>query len=102
MQKILFVLPWQQIILKPDCRYYKAEFKRKNTSDKKQKDSKNEAHNSFKDNDKEKTNVSFSVIIEKPSDAKDIVCATMAIDHAEVNDASVYIHAHDMKITKSD
>ena len=46
--------------------------------------------------------MSFSVIIEKPSDAKDIVCATMAIDHAEVNDASVYIHAHDMKITKSD
>ena len=82
--------------------YYTVELKRKNTSDKKQKDSKNEAHNSFKDNDKEKTNVSFSVIIEKPSDAKDIVCATMAIDHAEVNDASVYIHAHDMKITKSD
>ena len=60
---------------------------------KKKKDNENEAHNSFKDKDKEKTNVSFSVIVEKPSDAKDIVCATMATDHAEVKGASIFIQA---------
>ena len=43
-----------------------------------------------------------SVIIEETSDAKDILCTTMAADHDEVNDASSFIHAHDMQITKSD
>ena len=29
-----------------------------------------------------------SIIIEEPSDAEDILCAAMAADYAEVNDAS--------------
>ena len=70
------------------------------------KDSENEVHNSFKD-DKEKANVGSSVIIEEPSDAKDLLCATMAADRVEVNGtmaadhASVFIHAQNMQITKS-
>ena len=88
---------------KPDCRYYKAELERKkNTGDKKKKDDENEAHNSFKDKDKENANVASSVIIEEPSDVEDILCANMTPSHAEVNDASVYIHGHDMQITKGD
>ena len=59
------------------------------------------AHNSFKDKDKEKANVVSSVIIKEPLDAKDILYATMATDHVEVNDVSIYIHAHDIHITKS-
>ena len=59
------------------------------------KDSENEVHNSFKD-DKEKANVGSSVIIEEPSDAKDILCTTMAADHVEVNDVFANIHAQDM------
>ena len=43
-----------------------------------------------------------NVIIEETSDAKDILCATMGTDHAKVNGASVFIHAQDMQITKSD
>ena len=39
---------------------------------------------------------------EEPLDAEDILCATMATDHPEVNGASVFIHAQDMQITKSD
>ena len=61
---------------KPDCKYYIAELKRKNTSDKKEKDIENEAHNNLKDKDKEKANVASSVIIEEPLDATDILCAT--------------------------
>ena len=81
---------------KPDCRYYKAELERKkNKGDKKKKDSENELHNTFKDKDKD-------VIIEEISDAEDILCATMATDHAKVNGASVFIHAQYMQITKSD
>ena len=37
-----------------------------------------------------------SINIEEPSDAEDILCATMVIAHVEVNDAFVNIHAHDM------
>ena len=75
---------------KPDCKYYKAELEReKNTDDEKKMDSENEAHNSFKDKDKEKANVVSSVIIKEPLDAKDILCATIATDHAKVNGASI-------------
>ena len=63
---------------KPDCKYYIAELKRKNTSDKKEKDIENEAHNNLKDKDKEKANVASSVIIEEPSNAEDILCVAMA------------------------
>ena len=38
---------------------------------------------------------------EEPLDAEDILCATMASYHPEVNGASVFIHAQDMQITKS-
>ena len=65
---------------KSDCTYYKPEFERKkNTGDKKKKDIENEARNNFKDKDKEKAIVASIVIIEEPSDAKDILCATMGI-----------------------
>ena len=78
---------------KPDCRYYKAELERKkNTGDKKKKDDENEAHNSFKDKDKEKANVASSVIIEETSDAKDILCTTMAADHVEFIGDSDFTH----------
>ena len=60
----------------------------------------NESHN--KEKDKEKANVASSFIIEEPSYVEDILCTTMAADHDEVNDASSFIHAHDMQITKSD
>ena len=43
-----------------------------------------------------------NVIIEETSDAEDILCATMAANHAEVNDGYVFIHAQHMQITKSD
>ena len=56
--------------------YYTVELKRKNTGDKKKNGNKNEAHNNFKDKDKEKANVAASVIIEEPLDATDILCAT--------------------------
>ena len=39
---------------------------------------------------------------EEPLDAEDILCVTMATDHPEVNGASVFIHAQDMQITKTD
>ena len=39
---------------------------------------------------------------EEPLDAEDILCVTMATDHREVNGASVFIHAQDMQITKSE
>ncbi|KAH7288390.1 hypothetical protein KP509_31G025000 [Ceratopteris richardii] len=65
---------------KPDCRYYKAELERKkNTGDKKKKDTKNEAHDTSKDKDKEKANVASSVIIEELSDAEDILCASFHV-----------------------
>ncbi|KAH7302046.1 hypothetical protein KP509_23G053800 [Ceratopteris richardii] len=88
---------------KPDCRFYKAELERKkNTGDRKKKDTKNEAHDTSKDKDKEKANVASSVIIEELSDAEDILCATMEAEHAEVIDPSINIHAQDMQITKRD
>ena len=43
-----------------------------------------------------------SVIIEEPSDAEDILCATMAANPAEVYNASVNIDAQNMQIRKRD
>ena len=37
-----------------------------------------------------------SAIIEEPSDVEDILCATMAANHAEVNGGLVFIHAQNM------
>ena len=48
---------------KPDSTYYKAKLERKNTGDKKKKNSENEAHHSFKNKDKENANVAFSIIL---------------------------------------
>ncbi|KAH7416413.1 hypothetical protein KP509_14G090400 [Ceratopteris richardii] len=49
---------------KPDCRYYKAELERKkNTFDRKKKDTKNEAHDTSKDKDKEKANAAMDMYI---------------------------------------
>ncbi|KAH7439944.1 hypothetical protein KP509_04G083400 [Ceratopteris richardii] len=49
---------------KPDCRYYKAELERKkNTGNKKKKDTKNEAHDNSKDKDKEKANAAMDMYI---------------------------------------
>ena len=42
-----------------------------------------------------------NVIIEEPSNAENIICATMEANHVDVNGASVFIHAHDMQIRKS-
>ena len=73
---------------KSDRKQYKADLERKNTGDKKKNNNENKAHNIFKNKHKEKANVISSVIIEEPSNVKDILCATMAADHVEVNDAS--------------
>ena len=54
------------------------------------------------DKDKAKAHMVFSVILEEPYDAKDILYATMATDHVEVNDASIYINVDDMHFTKGD
>ena len=43
-----------------------------------------------------------NVIIEESSNAENIICATMEANHVDVNGASVFIHAHDMQIRKSD
>ncbi|KAH7297375.1 hypothetical protein KP509_26G066900 [Ceratopteris richardii] len=49
---------------KPDCRFYKAELERKkNTGDRKKKDTKNEAHDTSKDKDKEKANAAMDMYI---------------------------------------
>ena len=86
---------------KPDCRYYKAELERKkNTGEKKKKETKSEAQDSSKD--KEKANVASNVVIEELSDVEDILCATMAAVDASDYDDSINVHAQDMQITKGD
>ena len=84
--------------------YYKAKLERKkNVGDKKKMDIENEAHYNFKDKDREKAKVASSVIIEKPSNEEDILCATMTTNYVEVNEnASVYIIIGYMHITKRD
>ena len=91
---------------KPDCKYYKAELERKkNIGEKKKMDSENERRRKWTENeshnkekDKEKANVASSFIIEEPSYVEDILCTTMAADHAEVNDISNYIHAQECRL----
>ena len=48
------------------------------------------------------TPTASSVIIAELADAEDILGTTMAVYHADINDASINIHAQDMQITKRD
>ena len=75
--------------MKPDCRYYKAELKRKKNFEDKKKD-KTAAQDSQKN--KEKANLASNVVIEELSDVEDILCATFSADDSYAYDASLNVH----------
>ncbi|KAH7422992.1 hypothetical protein KP509_12G034600 [Ceratopteris richardii] len=79
---------------KPDCRYYKAQLKRKkNARDEKKekKEDKTDAQDSQKD--KEKANVASNVVIEELSDVENILCTILSADDTYAFDSSLNVHS---------